>query len=174
MTIAEATQAPFSYYAAGSGHRLDDDHAGEVSLAYVKWDLEKGRLLDQDLLANSLNKEFTLLARYKQLNVKKIKLDDLEPQPKDRRLSPRQRAAMERDDEIKAALNEAASLPPSEAVVISLGDGQKMPTLRAAIDRILRAEPRKLNWGVRGNRIVISKGTIPGRRGGRRRAAATG
>jgi hypothetical protein len=113
------------------------------------------------------------MARYKQLNVKRINLDDLKAQPKDRPLTPRQRAAIERDDEIKAALNEAASLPPSEAVVIALGDGQKMPTLRAAIDRILRAEPRKLNWGVRGNRIVISKGTIPGGRGGRRRAAAS-
>jgi hypothetical protein len=114
------------------------------------------------------------LARYKQLNVKKLNLDDLRPQPKDRQLSPRQRATMERDVEIKAALNEAASLPPSEAIVIGLRGGQKMPTLRAAIDRILRAEPRKLNWGVRGNSVVISKGTIPGRRGGRRRAAAPG
>jgi hypothetical protein len=113
------------------------------------------------------------LARYKQLSVKKMNLDDLKPQPKDRQLSPRQRAAMERDAEIKVALNEAASLPPSEAVVIELTKDQKMATLRAAIDRILRAEPRKLNWGARGNRIVISKGTIPGRRGGRRRAVAS-
>jgi hypothetical protein len=80
-------------------------------------------------------------------------------------------AAIERDSEIKSALNEAASLPASEALIIELGVGQKMPTLRAAIERLLKAEPRQLNWGVRGTRVVISKGVIPGGRRGRRRSA---
>ena len=34
-------------------------------------------------------------------------------------------AAIERDNEIKSALNEAGFLPASEALVIELGDGQK-------------------------------------------------
>jgi hypothetical protein len=113
------------------------------------------------------------LARYKQLKVTKINLDELRPQPVERKLSPRQLAALERDGEIKAAFNEAATMPPSEAVVIELRPGQKLPTLRAAVDRIFKTEPRNLNWGVRGTRVVISKGEIPGRRGGRRRAAAS-
>ncbi len=106
------------------------------------------------------------MARYKHLAVRKLELAALEPRPKERALSPRQIAQMERDEEIRAAFNEAAALPTSQAVVIELKEGQKLPTLRAAVDRIFKADPRELNWGVRGRTIVISKGEIPG---GRRR-----
>ena len=105
------------------------------------------------------------MARFKQLQVSKIPLVDLQPQ-RERKLSPRQRAALERDDEIRAAFDLAATLPSSEAVIVEPREGTKLPTLRAAVDRLVRAEPRQLNWGVRGQRIVISKGDIPG---GRRR-----
>jgi exopolyphosphatase/pppGpp-phosphohydrolase len=108
------------------------------------------------------------LARYKHLSVKKVDMAELAPKPKERKLSPRQIATMERDDEIRAALNEAASLPASQAVVIDLKEGQKLPTMRAAFNRVLKTEPREINWGVRGNSIVISKGQIPGRGGPRR------
>jgi len=108
------------------------------------------------------------LARYRQLSVKRVDLADLQPKAKERKPSPREIARMERDGEIRAALNEAASLPASQAVVIDLKDGQKLPTLRAAVARIIGSEPRDLNWGVRGASIVISKGVIPGGRGGRR------
>jgi hypothetical protein len=95
--------------------------------------------------------------------VKKVDLADLTPKRTERKLSPRQIAQQERDSEIRAAFNEAASLPASQAVVIELSDGQKLPTMRAAIGRVLKAEPREINWGVRGQSIVISKGKIPGR-----------
>jgi len=108
------------------------------------------------------------LARYKHLNVKKVDLAELAPKPRERKLTPRQIAQQERENEIRAALNEAAALPASQAVVIDLQKGQKMPTLRAAIGRVLKAEPRELNWGVRGQSIVISKGTLPSRGGSRR------
>jgi hypothetical protein len=106
------------------------------------------------------------LARYRHLAVKKIELAEFEVKRKERELSPRQVAQMERDDEIRAALNEAAALPASQAVVIELKGGQKLPTLRAAVGRVVKAEPRDLEWGVRGQSIVISKGQIPGHRGG--------
>ncbi len=106
------------------------------------------------------------MARYKHLAVKKIELAEFEVKRKERKLSPRQVAQMERDDEIRAALNEAAALPASQAVVIELKGGQKLPTLRAAVGRMVKAQPRDLTWGVRGQSIVISKGQIPGRRGG--------
>ena len=104
------------------------------------------------------------MARYKHLAVKKVALSDLAPKPKERRLSPRQMAQRERDEEIRAAFNEAASLPESQAVVLELKEGQKLPTLRAAVDRIAKVEPRDLNWGVRGDTVVISRGKIPGGR----------
>lgn len=105
------------------------------------------------------------MPRYKQLSVRKVELSEFEPRMKERKLSARQAAQLERFEEIRTALNEAASLPASQAVVIEIKDGQKLPTLRAAVDRVLKAEPRSLNWGVRGQSIVISKGPIPGRRG---------
>jgi hypothetical protein len=107
------------------------------------------------------------VVRYKHMRVRKVELSELEPKAKERALSPRQIVQLERDEEIRAALNEAASLPASQAVVIDLKEDQKLPTIRAAVDRILKAEPRDLNWGVRGQSIVISKGELPSRRGGR-------
>jgi hypothetical protein len=112
--------------------------------------------------------EETDLPRYKTFSVKKVDLADLALKPKERKLTPRQLAQQQREVEIRAAFNEAASLPASQAVVIDLKEGQKLATLRAAIGRLLKAEPRELNWGVRGQSIVISKGKIPGRGGARR------
>lgn len=45
---------------------------------------------------------------------------------------------------------------------------QKLPTIRAAINRLLVAEGRDLSYGVRGTTIYISKGNIPGGRGRKR------
>jgi hypothetical protein len=112
------------------------------------------------------------LAKYKHLAVKRINLADIAPAARAKELTPIQRARAERDDEIRQALNEAAALPASEAVSIDLKEGQKLPTLRAAIIRILRDEPRDLNFGVRGRTVIISKGPIPGGRGARGNSGA--
>jgi hypothetical protein len=108
------------------------------------------------------------MPRYRHFTVKKVELADLAAKPRGRQPTPREIAQQERDNEIRAALNEAAALPASQAVVIALKEGQKLPTMRAALGRVLKAEPRELNWGVRGQSIVISKGKIPGRGGARR------
>lgn len=109
-----------------------------------------------------------MMARYKHLNVKRIPLSELKPPDRPKKeLSPRQRAQLERDQEITSAINEAVAAPASEAVVIEVRSDQKLATLRAAVARILAAEPRQIRWGVRGPKIVFSKGEIPGR-GGRR------
>lgn len=103
------------------------------------------------------------MAKYRHLTVRTVNLADFAPEQKPRELTPRQRAQRERDDELRAAFNEAASLPASEAVAIELKPDQKIPTVRAAITKLLAAEPRDLRWGVRGRTILITKGTIPGR-----------
>lgn len=113
-------------------------------------------------------KRMAPLTKYRHLSVKHIILADIAPRPrKVKELTPTQRARAERDDEIRQALNEAAALPASEGVSIDLREGQKLPTLRAAIIRILRDEPRDLNFGVRGRTVIISKGPIPGGRSSR-------
>ena len=105
------------------------------------------------------------MTRYRHLSVKTVELADYAPARKQRELTPRQKAQRERDDELKSVLNQAATLPPSEAVAIEIRGGQKLPTVRAALAKLLKSEPRSLNWGVRGDAILISRGPIPGGRG---------
>ena len=109
------------------------------------------------------------MQKYKHLAVKRVALADIAP-PKAtlKTETPRQRAIRERDEEIVATFNEAAALPASEAVAIELRPDQKLPTMRAAINRLLVAEGRDLSYGVRGTTIYISNGNIPGGRGRKR------
>jgi hypothetical protein len=109
------------------------------------------------------------VTRYRHLAVKKVKLKDYVPVKKARELTPRQKAQLERDEELKKTFDEAAALPQSEAVVIEIRPDQKLPTIGAAITKLLKAEPRDLNWGIRGNAILISRGPIPGGRRPRKR-----
>jgi hypothetical protein len=90
---------------------------------------------------------------------------DVRPKPE----TPRQRAIRERNEDIHAAFNIAAAAPASLAVPIKLKPGQKLATLRLAVGKLMDAEKRDLNWGVRGETIYISKGQIPGGRGRRRK-----
>ena len=109
------------------------------------------------------------MPKYKHLAVKRVALADIAPpKPTLKTETPRQRAIRERDEEIVATFNEAAALPASEAVAIELRPDQKLPTMRAAINRLLVAEGRDLSYGVRGKTIYISKGNIPGGRGRKR------
>ena len=107
------------------------------------------------------------MPRYKHFTVRKVSLAELAPKPKERKLSPRQLAQLEREDELRAALNEAAWLPASEVVVLEPREGAKLSTLRTSMKRVLAAEPRDLNWGVRGETLLITKGRLPGRSAGR-------
>ena len=70
-------------------------------------------------------------------------------------------AARRRDDEFRRALNLAATLPSSRVVVIEATGKERIATILAALTRLLAAEPRALNWGLRDGRIVISKGELP-------------
>jgi hypothetical protein len=108
---------------------------------------------------------------FKQLSVGElVALDSIKPEPRVRPETPRQRAIRERTEDIRAALNIAAAAPSSLAVPIRLKPGQKLATLRLAVRKLMEAEKRDLNWGVRGNVIYISKGQIPGGRGRHRQS----
>jgi hypothetical protein len=110
---------------------------------------------------------------FKQLSVGElVTLDSIKPEPRVRPETPHQRAIRERTDDIRVACNIAAAAPASLAVPIKLKPGQKLATLRLAVSKLMEAEKRDLNWGVRGETIYISKGQIPGGRGGRRHKKA--
>lgn len=106
------------------------------------------------------------------LKIRRVPLSELEPVRTAHELTPRQKAMIERDAEIRRALNEAAVLPQAMAIVVDLRDGQKLATMRAAVNRILTDEPRDLNFGVRGTSLVFSRGEIPGGRGRARQKQA--
>ncbi len=97
-----------------------------------------------------------------------VPIESLAAERKPRELSPRQRAIAERDEEIKRALNEAAVAPESQAIPIKPRPDQKVATLRVAINRVLKSTGAKVNVGVRGDTIYLSRGKLPGR-GGRGR-----
>jgi hypothetical protein len=103
------------------------------------------------------------MARYEHFRVRKASLDELASPPRPRELSPRERQRFAREAELRKALNQAATLPASEALVIEATGSEKLATIRLSLKRILDAEPRDLNWGVRGGQIIISKGRLPGR-----------
>ncbi|TME84329.1 MAG: hypothetical protein E6I45_01835 [Chloroflexi bacterium] len=85
-------------------------------------------------------------------------------------MSPRQLAIKERDEEIRRAINEAAAAPSSQAIPVQLKQDQKIATMRAAVNRVLKESDVRVNMGVRGNTIYLSKSAIPGGRGRARSA----
>jgi hypothetical protein len=111
------------------------------------------------------------VARYKHIEVgRPVDLADLATKPRTRKLSPRQLAIKERDEEIRRAINEAAAAPSSQAIPVQLKQGQKIATMRAAVNRVLKESDVRVNMGVRGNTIYLSKSAIPGGRGRARSA----
>jgi hypothetical protein len=103
----------------------------------------------------------------KPFKIRRASLAELTERPKPREVSPRERARREREAVLGRALNQAASLPASMAIVIEPEEGEKLSTIRLSLKQILDAEPRDLHWGVRGNALLITKGALPGvRRGG--------
>jgi hypothetical protein len=107
------------------------------------------------------------------MRIRDAKPEELAPrQRKPRALSPRQLAIQKRDQAIVKLLNEIAVGPQSAIKKIELEDGEKLVTIRAAVARQLKAHPADINMGVRGGAIFLSRGPIPGARGGRPRKKA--
>src|SRR5256885_9008294 len=106
------------------------------------------------------------MARYKHIEVgKPVDLAELATKRRERKLSARQLAIQERDEEIQRAINEASAAPSSQAIPVQLKEGQKIATMRAAINRVLKQSDSKVQMGVRGTTIYLSKSPIPGGRG---------
>ena len=104
------------------------------------------------------------------MRVKDAKPEDLAPRPrKARPLSPRQLAIQKREQAIEKVLNELGAGPASWIKKIELEDGEKLGTIRAAIAKSIKATGSSVRLGVRNGSIYLSRGTIPGGRGGGRR-----
>ena len=107
------------------------------------------------------------------VRVRDAKPEELAPKPrKPRALSPRQLAIKRREQTIEKVLNELGAGPSSWIKKVELEDNEKLVTIRAAIARQMKASGSTVNLGVRNGSIYLSRGPIPGGRGGRRRKGA--
>ena len=107
------------------------------------------------------------------VRVRDAKPEELAPKPrKPRALSPRQLAIKRREQTIEKVLNELGAGPSSWIKKVELEDNEKLVTIRAAIARQMKASGSTVNLGVRNGSIYLSRGPIPGGRGGRRKKGA--
>ena len=97
------------------------------------------------------------------MRIRNAKIEELKPVQRERALSPRQLAALQRDEEIKKAL--ARLKTDDDIVAIELDPAEKMPTMRIAVKKAIAAHRPGTNMAVRGRTIYISTGRLPGGRG---------
>src|SRR4029450_12460741 len=100
------------------------------------------------------------------MRVRAAKIEELTPKPRERALSPRQLAALQREEEIRKAL---ARLKTDEDVIaLELDPAEKIPTMRAAVKKAIAAHKPGTNMAIRGRTIYLSSGRLPGGAGGRK------
>lgn len=100
------------------------------------------------------------------MRIRTAKLEELKPQARDRALSPRQLAALQREEEIKKALGRLKA--DDDILALELDPADKIPTFRLAVKKAIAAHRPGTNMAIRGRTIYLSTGKLPGGRGGRR------
>ena len=104
------------------------------------------------------------------MRIRAAKIEELTPKPRERALSPRQLAALQREEEIRKALTRLKS--NEDVIALELDPAEKVPTMRAAVKKAIAAHKPDTNMAIRGHTIYLSTGKLPGGRGGRRPNAA--
>lgn len=104
------------------------------------------------------------------MRIRQAKLEELKPQKRERALSPRQLAAMKREEEFRKALARLKS--DDDIIAVELDQDEKVPTMRQAVKKAVAAHKPGTNVAIRGRTIYLSTGKLPGGRGGRRPKAA--
>jgi hypothetical protein len=97
------------------------------------------------------------------MRIRNAKLEELKPKPKERALSPRQLAALQREDEIKRALGRLKG--DDDIIAIELDPSEKIPTMRAAVKKAIASHRPGTSMAIRGRTIYVSTGPLPGGRG---------
>jgi hypothetical protein len=106
------------------------------------------------------------------MRIRTAKREELVPVKRERALSPRQRAAIEREEEIRKAFGRLKT--DDDIVAIELDADEKIPTFRQAVKKAIGTHRPNVQMAIRGSTIYLSTGKIPGRRGGGRRPKAAG
>lgn len=100
------------------------------------------------------------------MRIRAAKLEELKPKPRERALSPRQLAALQREEELRKALGRLKA--DDDIIAVELEDGEKIPTMRAAVKKAIAAQKPGTSMAIRGRTIYLSVGPLPGARRGRR------
>lgn len=100
------------------------------------------------------------------MRVRAAKIEELTPKPRERALSPRQLAALQREEEIRKALARLKS--DEDVIALDLDPAEKIPTMRAAVKKAIAGHKPGTNMAIRGRTIYLSTGRLPGGRGGRK------
>lgn len=100
------------------------------------------------------------------MRIRAAKLEELAPKPRERALSPRQLAALQREDEIRKAFGRLRS--DDDIVALELDPAEKVPTMRAAVKRVIAGHRPDVHMAIRGRTIYVSTGKLPGGGGGRK------
>jgi hypothetical protein len=98
-----------------------------------------------------------------EMRIRNAKIEELKPKTKERALSPRQLAALQREEEIRRALGRLKS--NDDIIAIELDPAEKIPTMRAAVKKAIAAHRPGTSMAIRGGTIYISSGPLPGGRG---------
>jgi hypothetical protein len=104
------------------------------------------------------------------MKIRVAKREELLPKKRERALSPRQQAALKREEEIRRSFSRLKS--EDDVVAIELDPNEKVPTLRQAVKKAIASHRPDVQMAIRGSTIYLSTGKLPGRRGGGRRPKA--
>jgi hypothetical protein len=97
------------------------------------------------------------------MRIRAAKLEELMPTQRERKLSPRQLVALQRDEEIRKALTRLRT--DDDIIAIELDPADKVPTMRAAVKKAIAGYRPGTNMAIRGRTIYVSTGRLPGGRG---------
>ena len=104
------------------------------------------------------------------VRVRDAKPEELAPKPRaTRALSPRQLAIKRREQLFEKVLNELGAGSATAIKKIELEDNEKLFTIRQALVKQIKSSGSSVNLGVRNGAIYLSRGPIPGGRGGGRK-----
>jgi hypothetical protein len=100
------------------------------------------------------------------MRIRAAKVEELTPKTRERALSARQLAALQREEEIRKALARLRS--DEDVLALELDPAEKIPTMRAAVKKAIAAHKPGTSMAIRGATIYLSTGKLPGGRGGRK------
>jgi len=106
------------------------------------------------------------------VKIRDAKLEELVRPARAKELSPRQKAAHEREAKFRKLLGSLSD--PAQIKAIEPEKGEKLGTLRAALTKVVREDQRGAHMAVKRGVIYVSLGPIPGaRRAGGARESST-